>query len=61
MYYPLYFDSTMIILIPAMILTMYAQGKISSAYSKFSRIRTASGYTGCRQQDIYLTATVSAM
>ena len=46
MYYPLYFDSTMIILIPAMILTMYAQGKISSAYSKFSRIRTASGYTG---------------
>jgi len=44
--YPLYFDSTMIILIPAMILTMYAQGKINSAYSKFSRIRTTRGYTG---------------
>ncbi len=46
MYYPFYFDNTMLILIPAMILTMYAQGKINSAYGKFSRIRTAKGFTG---------------
>lgn len=36
----------MLMLIPAMILTMYAQGKINSAYNKFSRIRTIKGYTG---------------
>ncbi|MGB5824167.1 MAG: zinc metallopeptidase [Proteocatella sp.] len=44
--YPFYFDNTMVILIPAMILTMYAQGKINKAYSKFSRIRTVKGFTG---------------
>lgn len=44
--YPFYFDNTMVILIPAMILTMYAQNKINKAYSKFSRIKTIRGYTG---------------
>lgn len=45
MYYPFY-DSTMLILIPAMILTMYAQNKVNSSYAKFSRIGTIQGYTG---------------
>lgn len=46
MYYPFYYDSTMLILIPAMILTLYAQNKVNSSYAKFSRIRTMQGYTG---------------
>lgn len=45
---PLYFDSTIIILIPAIILTMYAQSKIQSEYSKYSKVRTSKGYTGAQ-------------
>lgn len=37
MYYP-YFDSTMIVLIPAIILAMYAQSKVKSTYEKYVRI-----------------------
>ena len=43
-----YYDWTMIILIPALILTMYAQTKIQSAYSKYSRIRSQRGLTGAQ-------------
>ena len=45
MYYP-YFDSTMIVLIPAMILAMYAQSKVKSTYEKYVRIASQKGYTG---------------
>lgn len=41
-----YFDSTFIILIPAMILSMYAQAKVSSTFNKYSKYRNARGYTG---------------
>ncbi len=40
------FDPTMIILIPAIILTIYAQSKVKSSFSKYSRIPTQRGYTG---------------
>ncbi len=43
---PLYFDSTIIYIIPAIILGMVAQFKIQSAYSKNSRIDSGSGMTG---------------
>ena len=42
----MYFDSTMILLIPAMILAFYAQSKVSSAYSRYSSVRNRSGITG---------------
>ena len=45
MYYP-YFDSTMIVLIPAIILAMYAQSKVKSTYEKYVRIASQKGYTG---------------
>ena len=45
MYYP-YFDSTMIVLIPAIILAMYAQSKVKSTYEKYVRIASKKGYTG---------------
>lgn len=46
MYYPFYFDSTLLILIPAIIITIFAQGKISSTYNKYKRIGIRNGYTG---------------
>ena len=45
MMYPIY-DPTYIILIPAIILTMYAQYKVSSTTNKYFRVHTKRGYTG---------------
>ena len=39
-------DPTIIILIPAIIFTMVAQGKVKSAYAKYSRIPTRRGISG---------------
>lgn len=41
-----YFDPTMIILVPALIISFIAQSKIQSTYSKYSRVGTMNGYTG---------------
>ena len=40
------FDPTMIILIPAIIISFWAQNKINSTYNKYSQVRTMNGYTG---------------
>ena len=42
----MYYDPTYIILLPAIILTMYAQFKVSSTTNKYFRVRTQRGYTG---------------
>ncbi|SFC72452.1 zinc metallopeptidase [Clostridium uliginosum] len=42
----MFFDSTMIILIPAMIIAFWAQTKVNSAYTKYSKVRTMNGYSG---------------
>ncbi|MDO4834295.1 MAG: zinc metallopeptidase [Bacillota bacterium] len=44
MYYG--FDPTIIILIPAIIFTIYAQGKVKRAYNTYSRIPTQKGISG---------------
>ena len=41
-----FWDPTMILLIPAMILAFYAQTKVQSTYAKYSKILSASGRTG---------------
>lgn len=41
-----FFDPTMIILIPAILFTMYAQFKVSSTTSKYLKVNTQRGYTG---------------
>lgn len=41
-----YYDSTMLILIPAIIISFIAQMQISSTYSKYRRVGTRNGYTG---------------
>lgn len=43
---PFYFDSTIIILIPAILLTMYAQAKVSSAYKRYVRVHNRKGISG---------------
>ncbi|MFA5523429.1 MAG: zinc metallopeptidase [Tissierellales bacterium] len=40
------FDSTMILLLPAIALTLYAQGKVKSSFAKYLRVPTQRGYTG---------------
>ncbi|NRT33526.1 hypothetical protein BJV38_003889 [Clostridium beijerinckii] len=44
-FYP-FFDPTMILLVPAIIISFWAQSKINSTYSKYSQVRTINGYTG---------------
>jgi Zn-dependent membrane protease YugP len=41
-----FFDSTMIILIPAIILTLYAQYKVKTTYSKYAKILAKNGLSG---------------
>jgi Zn-dependent membrane protease YugP len=43
---PFLFHPSTILLIPAIILTIYAQSKISGAYRRYSRVRSSSGRTG---------------
>ena len=41
-----YFDPTMLLLIPAIIFTFYAQIKVSNAYGTYLRVRNKKGVTG---------------
>lgn len=41
-----FFDPTMIILIPTIIFTLYAQSKVKSNFNKYLRVPTRKGYTG---------------
>ena len=40
------FDPTYIFIVPAIILSLYAQYKVNSAFNKFSKIRNSNNYTG---------------
>ena len=40
------FDPTVILLIPAIIFSLYAQAKVKSAYSRYSGIANRRGLTG---------------
>ncbi len=44
----LYYDYTMLLLIPAILLTLYAQSKIQTEYRRFAKVRTTNGYTGAQ-------------
>lgn len=46
--------SYVIFIIPALLLTMYAQGKISSTFNRYSQIASNSGYTGSQVARIIL-------
>ena len=43
---PMFFDPTMILLIPAILLTIWAQAQVHSAYGRFSKVVNRRGLTG---------------
>ncbi|OPJ56908.1 zinc metallopeptidase [Alkalithermobacter paradoxus] len=42
------FDSTYIILLPAILFTLYAQNKVQSTFAKYLRVYTSKGFTGAQ-------------
>ena len=42
----LWFDSTIVLLLPAIALAMWAQYKVKSAYARYSQVGTRAGLTG---------------
>ncbi|MEG1661387.1 MAG: zinc metallopeptidase, partial [Clostridiales bacterium] len=42
-----YGDPTWLLLLPAVILSLYAQARVSSTYSKYGKIRARSGIAAC--------------
>lgn len=54
---PLYFDWTYFVyILPALILTMYAQNKVSTTFSQYSSVTSNSGYTGAEVARILLNS-----
>lgn len=47
-YYPFYFDWTMLIVLPGLILAMIAQSMVSSAFSKYSQVGARCGMSGAQ-------------
>ncbi|ELC8441625.1 zinc metallopeptidase [Clostridium perfringens] len=54
MFYPFYFDPTYLILIPAILISAWAQFKVSSTFNKYSTVRSRNGYTGAQVARILL-------
>ena len=48
MFYPFYIDPTYLILIPAILISAWAQFKVSSTFNKYSTVRSINGYTGAQ-------------
>lgn len=55
---PLYFDPTMMILIPAILLATYAQIKVQSTFSRYSKVGARSGLTGAEVARRLLNAKI---
>lgn len=47
-FWPFFFDPTIIILIPAIIVTIYAQYKVHSTFQRYLRVPVSSGLTGAQ-------------
>ncbi|MFC1694048.1 zinc metallopeptidase [Candidatus Latescibacterota bacterium] len=43
-----FWDGTMLLMIPGLILTLWAQAKVKSAFNKYSKIRSRSGMSGAQ-------------
>ena len=51
-----WYDATYVILIPAILFTMYAQSKVTSNFSKYSKVRNHRGITGYQAARMMLDA-----
>ena len=47
-YYPRYYDASMLLMIPCLIIAFYAQAKVKSTYAKYSAIASSRGITGAQ-------------
>ncbi len=45
MYFPFFYDWTYMLLIPALIVSLWAQARVSGAFNKYSKVRARSGQT----------------
>ena len=54
MFFPYYIDPTYLILIPAILISAWAQFKVSSTFNKYSTVRSINGYTGAQVARILL-------
>ncbi|WP_373898501.1 zinc metallopeptidase [Haloimpatiens sp. FM7315] len=43
-----WYDNTIMLIIPAMIISFWAQTKVNSTFSKYSRVNSINGYTGAK-------------
>lgn len=43
-----FYDPTFLLLIPAILLAIYAQAKVQGTYAKFSKVKSQRGYTGAQ-------------
>ena len=56
MYWPFFYEWTYILLIPALILSMWAQFRVSSTFNRFSKVRASSGMTATQMAEQLLHA-----
>ena len=56
MYWPFFYDWTYMLLIPALILSMWAQFRVSSTFNRFSKVRASSGMTATQMAEQLLHA-----
>jgi len=45
---PVFWDWTFVIVIPALLLALYAQARVRSTYAKYSQVRSSNGLTGAQ-------------
>lgn len=56
MFYP-FFDASMLIVIPGLILAMYAQTKVKTTFERYSKVAASSGMTGAKAARAILEST----
>jgi len=52
-----FFDSSMLVLIPALIIAAWAQYKISSTFDRYSRVQSTRGYSGSQAARMLLDSS----
>ena len=56
MYFPFFYDWTYLLLIPALLLSLWAQLRVSSTFNRFSKVRASSGMTATQMAEQLLHA-----
>ena len=55
MLFPMFFDWTYLLIVPALILAFWAQSRVQGTYARFARIRAANGMTGRQMAQAIMT------